>query len=162
MNADSPPPPPSITPPDAARVSWRLPGPLRRTARAFAEALFADDAGPPPPDRLDWLLDDVEDFLGRSGGRAQGVFQASMLALATLAPLAVGRPLPLWALDWETRVKAVERFEQTPLGLAVLGAKAMLCIVWYEHPAAQAEIGYDRGCLGPAGTEDAAGAKGAR
>ena len=51
---------------------------------------------------------------------------------------------------------------KTPLGLAVLGAKAMLCIVWYEHPAAQAEIGYDRGCLGPAGAEGAADAKGER
>lgn len=132
--------------PDARRTDWRMPGPLRRAARAVAEALFADDAGPPPPERIEWTLDDVEDFLARSGPRARAIFQASMLALTTLAPLTVGRPVPLFALGYRARAEAIERFERTPLGLAVLGAKAMLCIVYYEHPDSAAEIGFDGRC----------------
>lgn len=139
--------PPRRPPADAPHVAWRMPKPLRFTARAFAEALFASDDGPPDAARLDWLLDEVEDFLARSGFRAQAVFQASMLALATTAPLTIGKPVPLPLLDWRERIHAIERFERTPLGLAVLGAKAMLCLVWYEHPEAAKEIGFDGRCL---------------
>ncbi|MBX3249085.1 MAG: hypothetical protein KF901_18040 [Myxococcales bacterium] len=144
-------PRPHVLPRDAAHASWRIPAPLRTTARAFAEALFATEAGPPPAARVAWLLDDVEDFLGRAGGRSQAIFSASMLALTTLAPLTIGAAPPLARLGWRDRVRAVERFEQTPLGLAVLGAKAMLCFVWYEHPDSAGEIGYDGGCLDAGG-----------
>ncbi len=133
-------------PPDARRTDWRMPRPLRRATRSIAEALFADDAGPPPPDRIEWTLDDVEDFLAHSGPRARAIFQASILTLTTLAPLTIGRPVPLFALDYRDCARAIERFEATPLGLAVLGAKAMLCIVYYEHPDSAAEIGFDGRC----------------
>ena len=131
--------------PDGMHTDWRMPGPLRRAARAFAEALFTDDAGPPPNDRLDWALDDLEHFLALSGGRARAVFQASMLAVTTLAPVTIRRAGPLWRLSIEERIEAIEAFERTPLGLAVFGAKALICIVYYEHPDSAAEIGFDGG-----------------
>ncbi len=136
-------PPRRVVPPDARRDDWRMPRPVRKVARAFAEALFADDQGPPPADRLDWLMEDVQDFLAHAGPRARTVFQASMVALGTVAPLAAGIPKPLWAIGWRERVHVVEKFEKTPLGLAVLGAKTMICFSWYEHPDTTAEIGYD-------------------
>lgn len=120
-----------------------MPGPMRRVARAFAEALFADDAGPPPADRLDWLMDDLEHLLAHAGGRARALFGASMLALTTVAPALSAKPRPLWSIPWQERVHVIERFETTPLGLAVLGAKAMLCFCWYEHPEVAKEIGFD-------------------
>lgn len=129
------------------KPDWRMPRPIRRAARGVAEALFHADEGPPDPARLEWMLDDIEDFLGRAGVRSQAIFQASITALTALAPLTVGRPLPLFLLPVKTRAKAIERFEQTPLGLAVLGAKATLCIVYYEHPDSAAEIGFDGGCM---------------
>ncbi len=132
--------------PDARHTDWRMPRTLRRATRAVVEALFADESGPPPEERIDWTVEDVEDFLARSGPRARTIFRASMLALTALAPLTIGRPLPLVALDYRARAEAIERFERTPLGLAVLGAKAMLCIVYYEHPDSAAEIGFDGRC----------------
>ena len=39
--------------------------------------------------------------------------------------------------------------EETPLSLAFFGAKAVLCIVWYEHPDSAREIGWSSTCLGP-------------
>jgi len=139
--------PRSVVPADAIRVAWRLPKPLRAAARAFAEALLADGETPPPPDRLDWALDELDDFLGHAGVRARRTFEASMVAVSTLAPLSIGRPLPLGALAIGDRQRAIERFERTPLGISVLGAKAMLCICYYEHPDAAAEIGADGLCM---------------
>ncbi len=138
-----------VTPADASRAVWRMPQSLRKTARAVAEALFADETGPPPSARLTWMLDDIDDFLSRSGPRARMVFSASMLALETLAPLTIRRLPPLSRLDRSVRAEAISQFEQTPLGLAVLGAKATLCIVYYEHPDAAAEIGFDGACKDP-------------
>ncbi|MCZ7678966.1 MAG: hypothetical protein M5U28_09520 [Sandaracinaceae bacterium] len=43
----------------------------------------------------------------------------------------------------------VERLEATPLSLPLLGAKAILSIVYYEHPDAAREIGWDQECMGP-------------
>lgn len=122
-----------------------MPRPLRRAARAFAEAVFTADEGPPPSDRLDWAIDDLEHFLALSGPRARAVFQASMLAVTTLSPLTIRRAGPLWRLRIEDRIEAIEAFEKTPLGLAVFGAKALICIVYYEHPDSAAEIGFDGG-----------------
>lgn len=131
--------------PDGVVADWTMPPPLRKATRAFAEALFSDEASPPPNDRLEWALEDLENFLALSGGRARAVFQASMLAVTTLAPLTIRRAGPLWRLSIPHRIEAIEQFERTPLGLAVFGAKAMLCIVYYEHPDSAAEIGFTGG-----------------
>jgi hypothetical protein len=37
--------------------------------------------------------------------------------------------------------------ERSALGLAVFGAKAILCIVYYEHPDAAGAVGFDASCL---------------
>lgn len=145
MNSSSA--PPRLHVEDAAEFDWKVPRPLRPATRAFAEALFFTDAGAPDPKRIDWLLDELDDYLARSGTRAQLVFQGAITALQTLAPLSDGKPVPLTMLSPEARAKAIEKFEETALGLAVLGAKAMLCLIWYEHPEVRADIGIDGGCL---------------
>ncbi len=132
---------------DAAHRSWRLPAPLRVGTRAFAEALFFTDQGPPPAARIDWVIDELEDYLAHSGPRAQMVFAASITAVSTLAPPFSGKARLLPMLTPEERAHAIERFEQTPLGLAVLGAKAMLCLIWYEHPEVRADVDIDSVCL---------------
>ena len=128
---------------DGAEYDWKIPRPLRAPTRAFAEALFQTEAGPPDAARIDWLLDELDDFLARSGSRAQLVFQGAITALQTLAPLSVGKPVLLTMLKPEARATAIEKFEETQLGLAVLGAKAMLCLIWYEHPEVSADVGID-------------------
>jgi hypothetical protein len=55
---------------------------------------------------------------------------------------------PYRSLSLEDRSHALERLEQSPFALAVFGAKAILCIVYYEHPDAAKLVGYEAKCLG--------------
>lgn len=120
---------------------------MARTARAVAECLFTTRRGPPDAARLDWLLDEVDDYLKGAGSRARSIFRASTLAIEAVGPLYARRPLPFSRLSYERRLVALERLEAGPLGLAVFGVKAPLCFIYYEHPTSAAEIGYDGECL---------------
>lgn len=126
----------------------------KRTARAVAESLFTTREGPPPPERLDWLVDDLDHFIAYAGPRARFMLWLCLTAISVLAPLLVLRGVPFRALSLETRAEALEKMERSPLGLAVFGAKAILCIVYYEHPDAAASIGFDGACLLPAHAGD--------
>jgi len=116
-------------------------------ARAIAEALFATEAGPPPAARLAWLLDDFGDFAAHAGPRARFLLALCSFAVTWLAPLMVWRLPPLARLSVADRSEAIERLERTPLSVAVLGIKAILCILYWEHPDAMREMGADRTCL---------------
>lgn len=118
---------------------------LLRDARVFAEALFAREDGPPPPDRLDWAMRELDDFLTHGGPRVELLLRGG-LALATWgAPPLLGRVPPLSRLSVADRRVALDRLEHTPAGLPMLAVKAMLCFVWYEHPDTLREIGVIEG-----------------
>ena len=138
---------------DAVRPDWRMSRPLRTASRAVAEALFLDHDPPESPTgdaaHVEWVLDEVETFLAHAGGRARAAFSASVLALTTLAPPLIGAAPPLSRLGPRDRARAIHKFEATPLGLAVLGAKGILCIHHFEAPAKRAAIGIDDRCLVP-------------
>ncbi|MCB9597596.1 MAG: hypothetical protein H6719_33065 [Sandaracinaceae bacterium] len=121
----------------------------RRRARLVAEALFTDDDGPPPPARLDWLETDLADFFGHLALRARFIFWICVTSTYVLAPLVFGRFTSFGRLPRSERVHALEAFERTPLSLALLGAKAILSIVYFEHPDAARAIGWDQGCKRP-------------
>ena len=120
---------------------------MRVATFAVAETLFTTRDGPPPRERLDWLVDDMDDFLSHAGARARLVYRACLLAITIFAPVLVFRLPPFRNLSRENRSKALERMEASALGLAVFGAKAALCILYYEHPDAARFIGYDASCL---------------
>jgi hypothetical protein len=120
---------------------------MRKTTRAVAETLFTTIDGPPPAARLDWLVDDLDDFVAQAGTRARLMLWLCLTAISVLAPLLVLRGVPFRALSLETRARALEKMEESPFALAVFGAKAILCIVYYEHPDAAALTGYDATCL---------------
>ncbi|MFK7989398.1 MAG: hypothetical protein AB8I08_25505 [Sandaracinaceae bacterium] len=120
-----------------------------RSARVLAEGLFSTDEGPPPLARLDWMEQDLADFFGHTSRRAGWLFRACLVAVTVFAPLLIGRMPGLSRLSVEERVEALERMEQTPLSLALLAAKAILSLVYYEHPDASRAIGWDASCLGP-------------
>lgn len=105
-----------------------------RDAMAIAEVLFETEDGPPSPTELAWLACELDDHARRSGPRTAFVLRASVLALATFAPLAARRPVPLARLPLRARTAALARLERSPLSLNVLAVKAALCILWYEHP----------------------------
>lgn len=133
---------------DAPIARGALSPALRATTHALAEALFTTDEGPPPEERLAWLVDDLDDFLARSGPRALFVFRLCVLAVGLVAPLLVGRLTTLRALATPDRLRALERMERSPLALALFGAKTTLCILYYEHPDAAREVGFDGACSG--------------
>ena len=120
---------------------------LQRDTRALAEAMFSDESGAPPPERIDWLCEDFEDFVEQAGMRA-GVILRSALWLATwAAPLGMGKRPPLRRLSLPDRVEALVKLEESPAGLPLLALKAVVCMIYFEHPDAQASIGVDMDCL---------------
>lgn len=125
-----------------------VPGGVRRTARLVAEALFSPDGEPPDAERLDWVEADFADFYARAHGNAGLILRLSLFALMWLAPLFVGRLGPLSTLPIRRRVVALERFESSPLAPAALAVKAMLCILWFEHPRTRVETDSEATCLG--------------
>lgn len=110
--------------------------------RAVSEAVFATEAGPPPAARLDWLVGEMEDYLVRAGSRARLIFRLALFAVSVVAPLFARRLPPFTALDVATRVKGLHAMEESFASAPVLAVKAFLCVLWYEHPEVQAEVGY--------------------
>jgi hypothetical protein len=115
-------------------------------ARSVAEALFLTEQGPPPADRLDWLELEVEDFLARAGTRSRFIVSLALFAVVFLAPLLSGRLISFSRLGVEERANALARLEDT-FGAPVLAVKAMLCVIYYEHPDAARFVGFDGECL---------------
>lgn len=115
-------------------------------ARTIAEALFLTDAGPPPPERLDWLAREVEDFLARAGARSRFVVGLALWAVGILAPLFVLRFVSLGRMAVRERARALQQLEDR-FGAPVLAVKAMLCVLYYEHPDAARNVGFDGACL---------------
>ena len=133
--------------PDAVIGGRGLSTGQRAVALALAETLFSTEVGPPPADRLRWLADDLDDFFAHSGARSRSVFVLCITAIDLLAPVFISRLGRFSRLTLGDRFTALTRFEASPMGLAFFGAKAALCIVWYEHPAAAREVGFDGNCL---------------
>lgn len=121
----------------------------KQELRVFAEALFSDERGPAPDERLDWLCDEIEAFVTEAGPRTRVVLEAGLFVSTWLAPVAIGQRPPLARLSLEDRWRALEKMESTKAGLAILGIKAIVCIHYYEHPDALSEIGADVRCLRP-------------
>ena len=122
---------------------------LRRDARAVAEALFSTDQGVPEAGRIDWLMDELDHFVAQAGLRARFILRGCLTAISQVSPRLVGRQPPFRDLPLPERVAALERLEHSPLAMAFLGAKAMLCMIYYEHPQVQREHGADTECLLP-------------
>lgn len=119
-----------------------------RELHAFASVLFADENGPPPEARLNWAVGQIEDIIGHVRGRGALVYRVSVGVLSWVAPLLIFRLPTLSRLSYAQRVRAVARFERSPFGLMLFAVKALLCIVYYEHPEAAAAVGFDgRGLL---------------
>ena len=114
-----------------------------RASGRIAEALFHDGTSGPPAERIAWLEADVRDFLGRATGRARLMFRLCVFVIVWIGPLwALALPPFTW-MSAERRVEVLERLERSALAFAFLGAKALLCLMYYEHPDAAREVGFD-------------------
>jgi hypothetical protein len=123
-----------------------VPAGVIRRARAVAQAIFLRADGPPPEERLDWLATELEDFLARADSQTRVVFRLALFVVGVLAPLSIGRFRSLSSLDPSERARALARLEDG-FGPPVLAVKALLCVLYYEHPDAASEVGFDGSCL---------------
>ena len=110
---------------------------------AVAEAMFTTHQGPPPADRIQWLWGELWDFSTRVGGLGVFALRMSLFFLTWVAPLYVLRLPPLRRLSVHRRIEAMERFERGFMGITFYALKAMLCMMYYEHPDAAQEAGFD-------------------
>lgn len=138
---------PLIEVPDAVRPGPGLSPWTRRASSAMAEALFSTREGPPSSARLARLLEDLDDFTGRAGPQARRSLWLCLVAVSLLVPILLRRFTSFASLPVDERVEGLARMEASPLGVPFFGAKAILCVVWYEQPESAAHAGYDAQCL---------------
>nr|MDQ3031416.1 hypothetical protein [Myxococcota bacterium] len=121
----------------------------RADARALAEALWSrDGTSGPPAERLSHFEADLSDFVGHLNLRARLLFLSCLGTVTWIAPLVLGRFARLSSLSIAHRIDAIHALERTPAALALFAVKAVLSIVWFEHPDNAREIGWDQRCLG--------------
>jgi hypothetical protein len=116
----------------------------------IAEALFSRESGPPPAERLGWLCAEVKDVLAHAGARSRRTFVLALVFVTLFAPIFSGRLAFLWNVPVGERGKILERFERGGIAqvAAILALKAILCILYYEHPDVADEIGFENRCKG--------------
>jgi hypothetical protein len=129
-----------------AREADAVPAAFEGRVSAIAEALFATEAGAPDPKRIAWVCADFADFVSRAQGRGRLVMLLSVWFLTWIAPLVVWRFGSLGSLPLELRAKALERVEGSGVGFVALAPKAMLCMMWFEHPDTQRETKTEPTC----------------
>ena len=132
---------------------------VRRRARAVAEVLFATSEGPPPPERLDWLVTDLDRFAAQAGSRPRMLIKLCLWVVWWIGPLVVFKLGTFGRLDAAVRTTALEKLEAGPLGLAIVGLKTIMCMIWFEHPEVSRRVGFAPACLveappGPAPAEE--------
>jgi hypothetical protein len=119
-----------------------------RAAVAIGAAIFGRGDAEPPPERLEYLGREVDDFLARCGPRARVMLTLMVWLVALAAPLCIGKLGSLATLPQAERVRALDRLERR-FGEPLFAIKAVLCLIYYEHPDAAREIGFDGECLLP-------------
>lgn len=115
----------------------------------IAEALFSKDGSPPPRERIAWLRAELGDFLSRASLLGRAMFVVGSLVVCWLAPVFVGALPPLSRLPLSRRIEALECFEGRRVAPVLIALRAILCLLYYEHPDAAAEVGI--GAAGPPG-----------
>jgi len=129
------------TPATAEKTEFTYPR-IAEQIRTIAEALFSDENGPPPADRIEWLLAAMDEFMEHAGPGRRG-FQLAVKAVHVLAPIVARRPRSLAKMSIAERVSALSLLEASAVGGPLTGAKLVMCTVYYEHPDAAAAIGCD-------------------
>lgn len=117
-----------------------------RAVRAIAEAIFSRNGRPPPAERLSFVEREVEDFLARCGAQGRLTLTAMVWLVTWLAPLLSFRFTPLGSIPLAERVGVLSKLERR-FGEPLLAVKAILSLIYYEHPDSGRDVGYDGQCL---------------
>lgn len=123
-----------------------------QTTQAIAEALFSNEGQAPPAERLQWLMDEYADFMSRANGRGRLMFTAAAWAISIAAPVMGRRWPPYRKLGLAERITCLQALDASPLSPLLLALKAILCMIYYEHPDPARAAGMN---LGPKVRTDA-------
>ncbi|MFO0724955.1 MAG: hypothetical protein U1E65_14335 [Myxococcota bacterium] len=129
-----------------------LPKTTHAPIRALAYALFDRGQGLVPA-RLDWMIADLSDFLDGAGPKTRWLFIVNLLVLDLLAMVLRKRLKRLRSLSPEEGVAFLEALDESNLAILIALPKAMLSLIYFEHPDAAAETGFDGRPLIPARTQ---------
>ncbi len=111
-----------------------------------AEALFSpNDVDPPPAGRMAFVQDEYADLMARSSWRGRLLFTWSARIVGRVGPMFIGRFVPISQLKLPDRIEALRRVEKRPIGGLLIALRALLCMVYYEHPESAREAGIGLG-----------------
>lgn len=136
--------PTALSHPRPAPTGWA------RDAVAVAAAMFDAPDDEATAIRLAWVSDELRTLMADVDAMTRLVFRVSLVLLSRIGPWLVLRPWSFRRCDRAQQLRILERYERSPLGLTLLAVKAMLCIIWFEHPQAAADARFDAGCIGEA------------
>ncbi len=106
--------------------------------------MFSHDGGP-PAERLDALVRELDDYVSFAS-RTLRFGLLLMLELLRFAPvILLWRFATFESLALGDRVRVLERMEQSrfvPLMVVFAAYKAILCLLYFEQPAEQRDMGY--------------------
>lgn len=111
------------------------------TLMAVGEALFSKGGAPPPEERMDFLRREVTDSMARGGPMLRLQITLAALVVSVIAPLCVGRIGRARGLPLALRVEALSKMERARAAPMLIAIRALLCLLYYEHPDAAAEAG---------------------
>lgn len=115
----------------------------KQTARALAEAFFAED-GDVPAERLDAFVEDLDAFVSPASKTLRFGLVA-MLFLIRWSPLLFGRMRTFESLSCGERVRHLERLERSKvaqLPLLVVAYKTVMTMLFYEDEEELRSLGY--------------------
>ena len=118
----------------------------RRIVRATAQALFFDGERDVPRARLDWLETELADYFEAISETARLAMRLGINTVELSPWLALRRPQRLSDLSVEARIRCLTYLEHspvTPLAVVFFAVKIFLSSVYFEHPEAMVETGFD-------------------
>jgi hypothetical protein len=113
---------------------------------ALARGLYDRGEGV-PEERLEWAVRDLASFLAHAGPRTTFLLALTTLAVEWLPIFFIGRFARLSRLPPDARARYLEKLDASRLSIALVLPKALLGLVYYEHPDAVRETGYDGQCM---------------
>ena len=93
-----------------------------------------------PKARLDWLVREYADFMSRAPAKGRFLFSMATVVISFFAPVLIGKLPPFSKLSFSDRIRALRKLESRPIGKVLIPLRAILCLIYYEHPEAAAII----------------------
>jgi len=112
-----------------------------RQIKCISETFFSADTTPVDSQRLEWLVREYCDFMSRAPKKQRFLFRTAITVIAFLAPLFIWKIGPFSTLNFRDRVRALRVFEHRKIGKILVPVRAILCLIYYEHPEAARTLG---------------------